>query len=133
MIKIEQVQLKDITEEDVKWLERGCLGAWDKTSVKNQVEAIRQHAAWLFRISGDAKGVFVLAIQNRDEKILCMTAMAGQDILRHFAEIYEQIIGICKRSDTKTLVGWVHRPGLQKVYREHTKGKAVAVAFAEEI
>ena len=133
MIKIEQLDPKKLSPEDLVLLEKGCYGSYDKATVKDQVAAAGAGSAWIFRFSGDATGVFVLARGNAEERELVMTALAGKGLIRHFTEVYSEITNLVRNVGTRRLVGYVSRPGLASIYKNKTKARPVATLFSEDL
>lgn len=114
-------------------LERGCSGSYDKATAADQINAALKGQAWIFDISGDAKGIFVLARGNVAERELVMTALAGANVLGKFPEVYKAVRDLCKNAGARRLIGYVSRPGLASVYRKRTKAIPVATLFSEDL
>lgn len=122
-----------LSEADMALLERGCSGAYDKATAKDQVQAAKQGDAWIFEITGSAEGLFVLGRGNPEEKEIVMTALAGKNVISRFPEVYKAVTDLCKSVGAKRLIGYVSRPGLASVYRKRTKALPVATLFSEDL
>jgi len=133
MIELEQISPSKMTERDAHWLQRGCEGAWDKATASDQVAAVNNGSAFLFRISGDMEGIIVLAIGNKRDRSILITALAGKGLFEHFPEFYQKVRELCKLVGAKTLYGFVNRPGLKLVYQRKTTARAAATLFVEDL
>jgi len=133
MIEIKQLDAKNLSAEDMDLLQKGCYGSYDKANSEDQIKAALLGQAWIFRFSGDASGVFVLSRGNAMEKELVMTALAGKGLIKHFTEVYHEIITLAKSVGTKRLIGYVSRPGLASIYKHKTRARPVATLFSEDL
>lgn len=133
MMRAKQILFDQITKEDLFWISKGCAGAWDKATVEDQLEAIKNGYAWLFRVSGDMSGVFVLAMGNRKDRSLSLTALAGRGMIKNFEEFYSLVKQVCKKAGAKSLFGFVSREGLKRIYDRRTKAKPKATLFVEDL
>lgn len=131
MIRIERVLTP--SEADVKWLEKGCKGSWDGNTKDDQLAAVAEKRCWLFRVSGDAEGVFVIGRGNIKDRELIVTALGGKGFIKHFKEIYSQIKAIAKKNGAKKLSWFASRRGLVRIYAERMKVHLAAVLFVENL
>ena len=61
------MKVEELTPADHMWLMLGCRDAFDGATSKDQLNAALQGNAFIFRVSGDMTGIFVLAIHSREE------------------------------------------------------------------
>lgn len=136
MIKIEQLNPKELSNDDVSLIERGCAGSYDKANAGDQIAAATGGNAWIFRFfrdDGTVKGIFVLSRGNVAEREVIMTALAGKGLISNFPEVYSEVKKLCKSVHAKRLIGYVSRPGLASIYRKRTKAIPVATLFSENL
>jgi hypothetical protein len=133
MIEIKQISPKDLSDEDLALLELGCSGSYDKATAKDQLKAALGGFAWIFKFTGSANGLFVLARGNVAEREIVMTAVAGKGLIRNFSEVYTEVKKLVKSVGAKRLIGYVSRPGLAATYRRKTRALPVATLFSEEL
>jgi hypothetical protein len=134
MIKFEQIiDPVTMTLRDCIWLERGCEGAWDKATPDDQIRAVKNGQAYMFRVSGDMEGIFVLAIGDKKSKRLVITALAGRGMIKNFGEFYSKVKDLCKSAGAKALYGFVSREGLKRLYNKHTTARSKAELFLENL
>jgi hypothetical protein len=133
MIKFEQIlNVETMTLRDCIWLERGCEGAWDKATPDDQIRAVKNGQAYMFRVSGDVEGIFVIAIGDRATKKLVITALAGRGMIKNFPELYRKVKELCKSTGASALYGFVSRKGLKKLYAKYSGLESKAEIFLEE-
>jgi len=120
-------QMSSLEENDVKWL---VIAGEKLVSPLEWVQKALAGECAIHRISGEAEGIIVLA-KIGDE--LHVEGFAGKGLIKHFPEAYRQIRLIAASCGASKIVGWVHRKGIEKLYRTHTKGKPGPTLWSEEI
>lgn len=120
-------QMSSLPEADCRWLEI----AGDKTfSAVQLVQKALEGEVSIFRIVGEAEGIVVLG-KREDE--LHVEAFAGKGILKNFPKIYQEIRLLAGACGASKIVGWVRRPGLNRIYERHTAGRPEATVWVEEL
>ena len=133
MMQFEQIKPDQLLPADYYWLARGCEGSHDGATSQHQVEAAIKGNAFIFRVSGDMEGIFVLSVGDRELREVVMTALAGKGMTKHFDEFYFKVKELCKGTDCKRLSGFVSRPGLKRLYERRTQAKAKATLFVDSL
>lgn len=129
MIKVELVFPKDLTNKDILWLTIGCQNSIDDVRAVDQVDSAMTGRSGIYRVSGDAEGIFVLT--HAGEKMM-ITAMAGKSFLKHFEEIHREICAAAAACGAFAVAGFVMRRGLAALYKQKTKAR-FAEYFEEEL
>jgi hypothetical protein len=129
MIRVELVFPKDLNNQDILWLTLGCQNSIDDVRAVDQVDSALAGRSGIYRVSGDAEGVFVLT--HAGEKMM-ITAMAGKNFLKCFEKIHEEICAAAAACGAFVVAGFVTRKGLATLYKQKTKAR-FAEYFEEEL
>ena len=130
MIKLEKIHFErqsEIDSRDVFWLHRA---ADKRCTAVELVERALKNQNEIFRITGDATGVIVVAA---DGNKLSVEGFAGKGIVKHFAEVYKQVRLLAAVKGLEIISGYVQRPGIAELYRKHTGGKPVLTLWEEKL
>lgn len=128
-MKVELINPTELTTSDIFWLVLGCQGSLDQAQAVDQVAGAVRGDSGIYRISGEAEGVFVL---SKHGKVMEITAMAGKGFLKHFSEIHTEIKAAAAACGAHAVAGYVTRKGLAALYKQKTKAR-FAEYFVEEL
>ena len=112
-INISMVALSAVSRNDLQWIATLDNIGYDKRSARELIEGIAEGRFALWRLSGDASGVFITSLTPR---ALWIEGMAGEGILRHAAAIRDKLQDIKAKASKAVIQGTVDRPGLQRLY-----------------
>lgn len=130
MIRLEKIFFEHQGEVDPKlvfWLHRA---ADKQCSAVELVERALKGQHEVFRITGDAEGVIVVAA---DGEKLSVEGFAGKGIVRHFDEFYKQVRLLAALKGLSVLSGYVRREGIAELYRKHTGAKPIVTLWEERL
>ena len=130
MLTVELVQPTELTNNDIRWLVISANKGWDGVLAIDLVNAALAGNAGIYRITGEARGVFVLEPRGQDMKII---GLAGEGFLKHFPEVHKVICDTAKGCGAKRVVGLVARGALSKMYEKYTAAKVVATVVVEDL
>lgn len=132
MIKVEQIK-GALNGEDLHWLQKSCEKAWDGNTPEILLNSIAAGQSWLFRVSGDAEGVFVLTRGNPAKRELIVSALGGKGFIKSFPEIFSKIKALAKSNGSKKLSWFASRRGHVEMYSKRMKSKIAAVLYVEDL
>jgi hypothetical protein len=130
LIKLEKIHFErqsEIDSRDVFWLHRA---ADKRCTAVELVERALKGQNDIYRITGDAEGVLVVAAEGNK---LSVEGFAGKGIVKHFKEFYKQARLLAAVKGLDTLTGYVQRPGIEELYRKHTGAKQVMALWEEKL
>lgn len=134
MIKIELVQPRELTPEDIRWIVLSCLRSYDGSTGEQIIQAALIGQVGIHRISGDAEGIVILEPQVMANKPgLKIIGLAGRNMLRNFCQVHDVICLTTKACGGTFLSGFVGRGVLAALYKKHTAAKQVATVFVENL
>lgn len=129
MITVSAITLEDLTQDEMLLLVRYCQKCFEPVAVEDLVLRVRRSLAHLYRFSGDAEGVFVLAVGDGG---LYVETVAGRAVVKYFDAIYDKIKVTALARGARALYSYSARPALNRLY-ERRKIKAIATLFKEEL
>lgn len=130
MISVGIVKPENLTREELILLLRYTQKCWKPLPVEDLIYRVRQGVACIYRISGEVSGLFVLAFSDGDFYI---ETVAGAGVVRHFDQVFEKIKETARAAGARELFGYVARPALEKLYRQHTTAQPVATLWKESL
>lgn len=130
MIRVDLIAPRDLTARDIFWLALGCKNSIDEgLRAVDQVDSALAGRSGIYRVSGDAEGIFVL---TQDGKKMLITALAGKGFLKFFSEVHEGILTAASACGASSVAGFVTRKGLALAYKTKTQAR-FAEYFEEEL
>lgn len=134
MILCEFILPEELDDLDIRWLVLSGLASFDGVSALDIVKAAKAGTVAMYRVVGDAEGIFALEnVDVKGKKYARIVALGGKGFVKHFQEVHQLILDTAKLIGNSAVMGFVQNPTLARLYTERTKAKQVASVFVEEI
>lgn len=134
MIELEQVQPRDLTDEDIRWMVMGCMESYDGVSVKELVQSALEGWTGIYRLGGDTEGVVTLSDKLLGQRHgFEITCLAGRHVLSHLDEINKAVCTVARAAGGEFVMGYVAKAPLAEMYRRKTRAREVARVFVEDL
>lgn len=130
MIKVEPIIFDSLSDSDLEWLLVSCKRCWEDVEPIEYIKNAAEGRCVIYRVSGDAEGIFVLA-RYGDKAMI--EALAGRGFLKHMSEVHDGILDAARKLGAKKVQGYVSRMALAKLYDQKTKGRQVAAVYVEDL
>lgn len=128
-MRVELLNPRDLTADDIRWLAKGCADSIDEIQASDQVDSALAGKSGIYRVSGEAEGIFVLTHMGSRMEI---TAMAGKGFIKFFEQVHEAILVSAAACGARQVSGFTKRQGLAKLYKTKTQAQ-FAEYFVEDI
>lgn len=130
MISVSLASLEDLNENELSLIVKYCAKCFEPLAYEDLVSRVRSGDACIYRFSGDAAGLFILATGDGG---LYVETVAGESVVKYFDEIYAKIRSTASACGARRLYSFVSRDSLRRLYDRKTNAAPVATLYREEL